>query len=165
MTIPISSFTARIREGSPSYLQVVVPDYPTYADDILERTTHCRNCELIIHKIKDGDTSNPVEVVTVDFENLRADIGSRTSSVFLVGHRTFYNANPETIVIQDADYLRYGIDVEEDPTNRIRFSAYFDVTAGDAVTYSIGSDIYSYTVELLTLTATQYDFEQEASSG
>jgi len=164
VTIPISSFTARIREGSPSYLQVVVPDYNTYANAILSRTTHCRNCELTIYRTLDGDSSTITEVLTVDFENLRADIGSRSQSIFLVGHRTSYNASPRTVTLTDIDYVRYGIDVEEDPTNRVRFSAYLDVTAGDTVEYTLGADAYSFTVGLLTLNATQYDFEQEASS-
>lgn len=164
LTLPISSFTARIREGDPSYLQIVVPNYQAYADDILDRTTHCRNCQLVVHKILDRDTANPLEVIRVDFENLRTDQGSKSQSVFLTGHRTFYNASPQTVTLTDVDYVRTGIDVSTGTTHRLRFSAYLNVTAGDTVTYTYGSQAFSFTVQLLTLTATEYDFEQEASS-
>lgn len=165
VTIPMSSFTARIREGSPSYLQVVVPNYTVYADDILDRATHCRSCELIINKIQDGNTDSPIEILRVDFENLRMDYGGRSQSMFLVGHRTFYNASPKTTSLLDVDYIRTGIDIETGTSNRIRFTAYQNITAGDTVNYTLGDDSYSFEVALLTLNATQYDFEQEASSG
>jgi hypothetical protein len=165
VTIPISSLTARIREGSPSYLQVVVPNYTEYADDILSRVNHCRDCELIIYKIQDRDTSNPIEILTVDFENVRIDYGSRSQSAFFVGHRTLYNASPQTITLQGVDYLRSGIDIETGTTTRLRFTAYQNVTAGDTVSYTLNGEAYSFEVALLTLNATQYDFEQEASSG
>lgn len=164
LVLPTSSFTARVREGSPSYLQIIVPDYPTYADDILDRTTHCRGCELVVDKIRDRDATNPTEVIRVDFENLRFDRGSRSQSIFLVGHRTFYNTSPQTITLLDVDYIRTGIDVETGTDNRLRLTAYVNVTAGDTISYTLGQDSYSFIVQLLTLNATQYDFEQEVSS-
>lgn len=164
LVIPISSFTARIREGSPSYLQIVVPDYQTYADDILDRTTHCRNCQLVVSKILDRDTDSPSEVLRVDFENLRLDRGSKSQSIFLVGHRTFYNPAAKTVTLLDVDYIRTGIDVETGTDNRLRFTTYVNVTAGDTINYAIGDDSYSFEVQLLTLNASQYDFEQEVSS-
>ena len=164
LVIPISSFTARIREGDPSYLQLVVPNYQLYADDILDRTTHCRNCQLVVNKILDRDTDNPYEVIRVDFENLRTDQGARSESVFLVGHRTFYNPSPQTIALTDVDYVRTGIDINTGSDHRLRFSAYLNVTAGDTVTYTYGSQQFEFQVQLLTLTATEYDFEQEVSS-
>lgn len=165
VTIPVSSLTARIREGSPSYLQVVVPNYTAYSDDILSRTDHCRNCELVINRIQDRDFDNPTEVLRVDFENYRIDYGSRSQSMFIVGHRTFYNPNRQTVALTDTDYVRSGLDRETGETDRIRFTAYLNVTAGDTVTYTLGSESYSFEVSLLTLNASQYDFEQEASSG
>lgn len=164
LVLPISSFTARIREGEPSYLQIVVPDYLTYADDILDWTTHCRNCQIVVHKIRDRDTANPTEVIRVDFENLRTDQGSKSQSVFMTGHRTFYNANPQTVALTDVDYVRTGIDISTGTEHRIRFSAYLNVTAGDTVTYTYGAQQFSFPVVLLTLNATEYDFDQEASS-
>lgn len=164
LVLPMSSFTARIREGTPSYLQVVVPNYLAHADDILDRTTHCRNCQLVVSRVLDRDTDNPTEVLRVDFENLRFDRGSKSQSVFMVGHRTYYNASPQTVTLYDVDYIRTGIDIETGTDNRLRFTAYINVTAGDTVTYNIGEDSYSFEVGLVTLNATEYDFEQEASS-
>lgn len=163
VVIPISSCTCRVREGSPSYLQVVVPNYFIYIDDILDRATHCRSCELVINKIKDRDTDTPIEVLRVEFENLRLDRGSKSQSIFLVGHRMFYNPTPKTVVLTDVDYLRTGIDIETGSTHRLRCSAYLNITAGDIVTYTIDGYDYTLLIDLLTFNATQYDFEQEAS--
>jgi hypothetical protein len=165
VTVPISSLTARIREGTPSYLQVVVPGYTDYSDDILSRTNHCRNCELVINRIQDGDFDNPTEILRVDFENYRLDRGGRSQSMFIIGHRTFYNPSRQTVTLLDGDYIRSGLDRETGETTRIRFTAYQNVSAGDTVTYTLDSEVYSFEVELLTLNASQYDFEQEASSG
>jgi hypothetical protein len=164
LILPISSFTARVRYGDPSYLQIVVPNYTLYQDDILDRVTHCRGCQIVIDKIRDEDTDNPYEVIRVDFENLRTDEGNRSQSVFMVGHRTYYNPSPTTVTLQDVDYIRTGIDVETGTDHRLRFTAYTNVTAGDTITYAIGNSTYSFQVQLLTLTATEYDFEQEVSS-
>ena len=164
LVLPISSFTARVREGDPSYLQIVVPNYTRYADDILERVTHCRNCQLVIHKIRDNDSDDTYEVIRVDFENLRTDEGSRSQSVFMVGHRTFYNPSPQTVTLYDVDYVRTGIDIETGTDHRLRFTSYINVSAGDTITYTVGNSSYSFQVHLLTLTATEYDFEQEVSS-
>lgn len=164
LVLPISSFTARIREGDPSYLQIVVPNYTKYADDILDRTTHCRNCQIVITKIRDGDSTDTYEVLRVDFENLRTDEGSRSQSVFIVGHRTFYNPSPRTVALYDVDYIRTGIDVVSGTNHRLRFTSYINVSAGDTISYTIGNSSYSFLVQLLTLTATEYDFEQEVSS-
>lgn len=164
LVLPISSFTARIREGEPTYLQIVVPNYAAFADDILDYATHCRNCQIVIHKILDRDTDNPIEIVRVDFENLRTDQGSRSQSVFITGHRTFYNSNPQTITLTDVDYVRTGIDISTGVEHRLRFTAYLNVTAGDTVSYVYGSQSFEFQVALLTLTATEYDFEQEVAS-
>lgn len=162
VVIPMSSFTARIREGDPSYLQVVVPNYDLYADDILDRAQHCHDCSLLITKIRDG--SEEYDVLRVTFENLRLDIGSTSQTVFLTGHRTFYNPDPQTVTLTDVDYVRTGYDEEQGTDHRIRFSAYLNVSAGDTVNYTVNGDSYSFQVQLLTMNASQWDFEQEASS-
>lgn len=163
VVIPINSLTARIREGSPSYLQVIIPDYITYADIILARLQHCRNSELVIYKIIDGTTE--IELLTVDLETVRFDRGSLSQSIFLTGHRTFYNQSPQTVTLVDAEYIRTGTDTADDETHRIRCSAYNNVSAGDTVLYSYGGDNFEFVVDLLTLTATNYGFEMEVSSG
>lgn len=161
--IPISSLAARIREGSPSYLQVIIPNYVTYADTILARLQHCRNSELVIYKVLDGVTE--LEVLTVDLETLRFDRGSLSQSIFLTGHRTFYNQAPKTVTITDAEYIRTGTDTADDETHRIRCSAYNNVSAGDTAIYTYGGETFEFVVELLTLTANSYGFEMEISSG
>lgn len=161
--IPISSLTARIREGTPSYLQVIIPNYNLYGDTVLSYIEHCRTSELTVYKVLDGTTE--IELLTVDLETVRFDRGSIAQSIFLTGHRTFYNQNPQTVTLVDGDYIRTGTDIAIETTHRIRCSAYNNVSAGDTVIYTLGTDTFTFEVVLMTFTATNYGAEMEVSSG
>ena len=160
--IPISSMTARIREGTPSYLQVVVPNFTQYSDTVQTYIEHCRESEMKVYKVIGGTTV--YDLVTVDLETIRYDQGSISQSIFLTGHRTFYNQAPKSVTIVDGDYMRSGTDIALETTRRVRCSAYNNVTAGDTVTYVYGADTFTFDVALLTFNSSSYGTEMEVSS-
>ncbi len=85
VVIPISSFQYRLRDDTPSYLQVVIPGFD-YATDIANRA----NGELIVEMsyLVGGVEQHREQLARVDLEDVQTHEGPRKKSIVLVGHRT-----------------------------------------------------------------------------
>ena len=103
LTLPISSFQARYRNGEPSYLSVTVPNAVDYADEIDARSSG----QIVITRTtydSSGAQLSSGELLRVDLETIRLDYGSRSSSASLDGHRTTSNGTPQTVALVGASY-------------------------------------------------------------
>jgi len=85
VNIPIKNFQARIRNGEPTYLQVVVPSL-AYSSQINARP----NGDLVIKQVvvKAGTVQLEQEIVRVEMETVTVDEGPKSQSITLVGHKT-----------------------------------------------------------------------------
>ncbi|KKL23055.1 hypothetical protein LCGC14_2429240 [marine sediment metagenome] len=85
VVLPLSSFQYRLRDATPSYLQVVIPRI-TDAAVIAARA----NGDMIVEMayLIDGVEQHREQLARVDFENVRVDKGTKNRSVTLTGHRT-----------------------------------------------------------------------------
>lgn len=84
--IPISSFQARLRQGEPTYLSVVIPDLDTYSAIVSARS----NGQMVIDMalILDGVEAVREEICRVDLEDINIYEGARNKSITLSGHAT-----------------------------------------------------------------------------
>ncbi|KKM27866.1 hypothetical protein LCGC14_1570430 [marine sediment metagenome] len=85
VVIPMSSFQYRLRDDTPSYLQVIVP-----GTDSAGAITARSNGDLIIELayLIDGVEHYREQLAAVDFESVRTDEGTKSQSIILSGHRT-----------------------------------------------------------------------------
>jgi|LDZT01.1.fsa_nt_gi hypothetical protein len=138
--IPISSFQANQRSGSPSYLTVVIPDIG-YADDIAARL----NGDLVINMVKlvDGSEAENEEILRANLESVRLDEGGVNQSITLSGHKQ-KTYTPKTVALEDVIYKSV-----TDDKRRYRCAVpNINLCPGDTATY----DGDSFTVELITYT-------------
>ena len=85
VVLPMASFQYRLRDDTPSYLQVVIPRI-TDAAVIAARA----NGDMIVEMayLIDGVEQHREQLARVDFENVRVDKGTKNRSATLTGHRT-----------------------------------------------------------------------------
>lgn len=102
ITIPISSCQMRRRDGDPTYMSVVVPDYDAYSEAITARS----NGQMVLKKgVRFSDGSIQVEeIARVDLEDIRLDKGPRNRSISLTGHRTVSTNDPNVVTLSGASY-------------------------------------------------------------
>lgn len=102
VTIPIKSFQARLRDGDPTYLQVVIPG--TADTSYISARP---NGEMVIKQVvvKAGTTQVEQEIVRVDLEDLRLDEGAKSQSITLVGHKT-ETYSPKAVCLTGLTYKR-----------------------------------------------------------
>lgn len=132
VVIPMSSFTLRLRNGDPSYLNAVIPDSKTWQASISARTTG----DLILKKgylYSDG-TQVLETIATVDFESVAIDRGGRSDSATLVGHRTTTYSSPVTRTISGV--TNYSL--QADGTRRVRAPVDTFLRPGDTCIYGSG---------------------------
>lgn len=85
ITIPMSTFNYRLRDGDPGYLQVTLPGVE-YADAIAARS----NGEMVVEMAfaVDGVEHHREELARIDLEEIRVDEGTTSRTITLTGHRT-----------------------------------------------------------------------------
>ena len=104
--IPISSFSARKRVDESNYLSVVVPGY-AYANQISARPNGGLYIEMAY--VIDGVESLREEIIRVDLEQINPQIGPRSRSITLIGHRDAPSHDPRSASIQGCNY-KYSYD-------------------------------------------------------
>lgn len=142
LTVPISSVSARIRDGSPSYLQVTVPDYYNYAYDISIRSAGS------MYVYKSINNAAWQEILWVDIENIYTYLGAKSKSIVLSGHRTIsFGGVPATVYASSCSYvgttnktiIRCGIENTPWPNDRVVSTPYYaDITA-ETITYTVNN--------------------------
>jgi hypothetical protein len=104
LELPISSFQARRRDGDPSYLAIVVPAPNDYLTGITARTV---GGQLVLKSgfvnLATGEETI-TELQRVDFDYFRYDLGARSGSATLSGHRTTAAREPLTVALQGISY-------------------------------------------------------------
>lgn len=123
ITIPISSFTARIQSGAPSYVSVVVPAYDIYIADIVSRAD---DGVLYLYLARDAVTYT--ELLHVDLEDIDYTIDAHTQAITLAGHRTFTNPAPVNVTVTGYSYISRSGNVM-----RMRCGIHNDIDARDRI--------------------------------
>lgn len=134
LEIPMSSFQARLRDGTPSYVAAYIPDVETYSDDIIARP----NGEILIRKgylFSDG-TRQLETIARVDYEDLRYDIGAYSSTGVISGHRTESATSAKTVAMSGVSYEC----LQDDGKRRVRCDVDLFLRPGDTATWSAGED-------------------------
>ena len=98
ITPAISSISATRRNGSPTYLSVVVPG----AEDVIdfldtEAILKLKVTETIYYA--DGTSTAAVDFAEVTVESVDPDIGPRSSSMTISGHQTITYSSPATVAV------------------------------------------------------------------
>lgn len=101
VVIPVASCQMRRRNGEPSYMSVVVPDY-AYLDEISARPNGAMKLDKGV-LYSDGELQLK-EIAVVDLEDIRPDRGAKSASVTLSGHRTVSTPDPSVVALQGASY-------------------------------------------------------------
>lgn len=145
--IPCSSFSAKIKHDSPSYLQVVIPYTATRLSQINDRAT---SGTIRIDKVY---SDNSTELVTyVDLEDIRFDEGTSNKSITITGHRTYLNTNPGNLYITEYSYIRQASDISvrttpyysPQPRDRIHAGSRYFIAG--AITYNVS--VSNQTIEI-----------------
>lgn len=145
LTLPMSSFQGRMRDGDPSYISAVIPNCMVYADDILAR----QNGDIVIKKgyrFQDGSTQLE-EIARVDFESVRIDQGSKSASATISGHKTISSSSVKTITVEGVSYYC----LQADGKRRVRALLDLFLRIGDTCIYGSGASDYM-TVGYITYT-------------
>jgi len=126
LTLPISSFSARMRQGDPTYLQVVTPGLD-YSEEISNRS----NGQIVVRigLINDGVILQLEEIIRVDLETIRLYEGGRNQSIVLTGHLTETYAVAE-YALEDVSYKNVS-----NGTIRIRCGLHKYIRPGCTATY------------------------------
>lgn len=98
--IPIKSFQARLRSGSPTYLNVVIPGI-SYASHVTARPNGTMKVD-IAWRIN-GELTNRETIIQANLEDIRVDKGAENQSISLTGHKQV-TYSPKTITLSDATY-------------------------------------------------------------
>jgi hypothetical protein len=105
--IPVSSCQMRRRDGEPSYMSVVVPDYG-YLDEISARPNGAMKLDRGV-LYSDGELQLK-EIAVVDLEDIRPDWGGKSRSITLSGHRTVSTPDPSVVTLTGASYRTVNAD-------------------------------------------------------
>lgn len=142
LTLPIKNFQTRLRDGSPTYCGIVVPNVERYIDDIITR----KNGEIVIQKGVHYNSGEKifVELVRVNLDGIGYDIGAKSNSISLSGHKTTQNTSPKTIRFEKIQTES----LQKNGQGRIRTDVDFFIKPGDLVVWGDKK----MTAELITIT-------------
>ncbi len=135
--IPGATFSARIRSGNPSYLQVTVP----YTTEVLSQINDRYDGYLQVERLYPGETAT--EILWVNLEEIQWDEGAVNKTITLTGHRTFTNNSPASVTVSGCSYIRHS------SNKMVRCSPFNDVKPRDTVT----AGTVSFIVGLVSINA------------
>jgi len=100
--IPINTFTGRLRDGEPTYLQVTIPDV-NWAEEIATRSDGELKIDLLY--VYGGEVIKRGTIATADLETIRVDKGGTNKTITLSGHKTT-SFTPGTLDLTNSTYRR-----------------------------------------------------------
>jgi hypothetical protein len=101
LELPMASFQSRRRNGEQTYLSVIIPNPTPYIDGINARI----NGDIVIYSgFAVGDTETITELLRVNFGNFRYDLGARSGSAQLIGHKQVTYTSPKTRALSGVSY-------------------------------------------------------------
>jgi|GEM_PF-4526862 len=134
--LPPSNISARLRSGSPSYLQATIPYTDDYATAISDRP----NGDLLLQHVllESAGSETLTDICTVDFETVQPSLSVNSKSLVLVGHRQTTNSSPgshtvSALSLQTGSFSYVAIVPGFDPA----ILPADDITAEDA-TFTVG---------------------------
>ena len=102
--VPISAFTSRQRDGSPSYSEVTIPGL-RHLTQILKRTDGCFKVSVII--AKGDETLFREDIFTSPIDTMTVTGNDRTQTIMLSGNRpASENTGQQIIPIRGVNYRR-----------------------------------------------------------
>jgi hypothetical protein len=148
LELPISSFSATVREGDPTYLSCNIPNGSAYINEIQLRT----DGDILIRAgvaLSDG-YEYLEEIVRVNYETLRTELaaseGITTDYAIITGHKTRTLNQSKEWELQGVSYYA----ISDDGKRRLRGDLDFQLRCGDILTYGddtlvVGAISYSVT--------------------
>ena len=106
--IPISNFHGRLRDGSPSWLQVTIPNAPRWSEAVTARAAG----QLVIYSgVRFASGLELLEEISrVNIERIEDARGGRSQTISLSGHSTAANAAPRIRTMYGVTYRSSGSD-------------------------------------------------------
>jgi hypothetical protein len=101
--IPISNYQSRLRSGDPSYLQVSIPDAPTWAAAVAERA----GGQMILYggiRIEETGAELLEEIARVDIGLIADQRGVRNQTLSVSGHATLSPGAARTRTLRGLSY-------------------------------------------------------------
>ena len=133
LTVPISSFSARRRNGDPSYLQVVIPSLDDI-DNIIDRGNGTIKIRMAF-EVEGEQVYIETLIETDSIESIRYDEGSTNKTITLVGYVT-ESFDGKSVDVSGATYKSV-----DDGVYRYRFARpTIGLDPGDTVTVTDDSD-------------------------
>ena len=101
LVLPISTFNYRLRQSTPSYLQVTVPGV-AYAQDIADRSNGDMRIEMAY--LVDGVEHHREVICEIDLESIGIYQGGKNQSINLMGHRMETHP-PKIVTLEGVTYF------------------------------------------------------------
>lgn len=104
--IPISNFHGRLRDGSPSWLQVTIPNAPRWSEAVIARAAG----QLVLYSgVRFGGGLELLEeIARVNIERIEDARGGRSQTIAVSGHSTATNAAPRIRTMHGVTYRSSG---------------------------------------------------------
>jgi hypothetical protein len=141
VVLPMASFQSRLRDGTPSYLAVNIPNGADYISAVNARP----NGQIVVergYRFRDTGATQFDEIARVDLDDVRQDEGARSYTLTLDGHRTEATVTPKVRAIGGASYRNV-------VSGKRRYRASPDNFLRPGDTVEINAE--SFTVGLITL--------------
>jgi len=146
--IPISSFSARLKSGDPTFLSVVIPGLD-YSAQIAARPNGDLSIKMGLEVA--GIIILTEEIVRVDFENIQITEGAVNKTIILDGHRT-ETWSTKTVVLTAASYRKLH-------KGKLRYRCVPDLYVKPGDTVEIESDNFVVDNITLSMSANQINME------
>ena len=143
LILPMSSFQARLRNGSPTYCEVSIPGM-SYMDAISARPNGAIIISIGLYKAG-ADAPTYTELVTVDLDGAGFGKGPRNQSIVISGTRTTSNASPETVEAKNVEVLT----LQKDGRYQVRCDVDWEAKPGGTLQY-VSAGV-SFTIGLITI--------------
>lgn len=132
------NFSATLRDSTASYIQITVPY--SQLDDIIDRNTG----DITIYK-------NGVELYTVNFNELRSNVGARSRKLTISGRSESAFPAPSTVALVGV----VADNIQASGARELIVSPFNDVIPGDTVSYdSVSTDIETVSINSDATTTT-----------
>jgi hypothetical protein len=125
LDLPMAKFTARVRDGDPSYLSCTIPNGSEYEDEVLLRP----NGDIVVKygaRLVSG-IEQLVEIVRVNYEDMQIDRSATNDTIILTGHKTTTISESKEWPVSNVSY--FGMD--SDGKRRIRADMDYFLRCGD----------------------------------
>lgn len=146
LDLPMSSFQARVRSGTPSYLSVVVPGL-----DHIEAISARQNGQILIRKGFRLPSGSELleEILRVNYDSMQIHQGAQSTTAIIAGYKTSTLRTSKEWEVRNVSF--YGL--QADGKRRIRADFDLFLRVGDLCIYGPGGNDW-FVVGMITYWAT-----------